>query len=154
MTGETEMRYCRRYYRLALLAALRRDLSGAALYARYALAFDAEHAGAAKLLELCLDELGEAACGSNAPDELETVRALAGQKKWSAAEKAARALPRQSVRVLNIRACLLAAGKRYARAADCFAKVLTMDHGNALAAEGFTETAARRNFLHTWLWGK
>ncbi|MDR1175121.1 MAG: hypothetical protein LBK83_06605 [Treponema sp.] len=158
MTGETEMWYRRRYYRLALLAALRRDLSVAALYASYALAFNAEHAGAAKLLELCLDELGEAACGNNAPDGLEMVRVLAGQKKWSAAEKAAQALPRQSVRVLNIRACLFAAEKRYAQAADCFAKALTMDHGNVLAAEGFAGTALRRNFpqnfLHKWRRGK
>jgi tetratricopeptide (TPR) repeat protein len=139
---------------LALLAAARRDLGNAALYARYTLALDAEHAGAAKLLELCLDELGETARVDRIPDGLETVRTLAAQKKWCAAEKAARALPRQSVRVLNIRACLLAAEKRYARAADCFAKALAMDRGNALAAEGFAETALRRNFLHRWPWGK
>jgi tetratricopeptide (TPR) repeat protein len=75
---------------------------------------------------------------------------LAGQKKWRAAEKAAQAVPRRSVRVLNIRGCLLAAAKRYAQAADCFAKALTMDRCNALAAEGFAETAARRK----WFWVK
>ncbi|MDR1446579.1 MAG: hypothetical protein LBI90_06785 [Treponema sp.] len=154
MTGETEMLYYRRYYRLALLAALRRDLGSAVLYASYALELNAEHAGAAKLLELCLDELGETVCGNRAPDELERVRVLAGQKNWRAAEKAARVLPRQSVHILNIRACLFALEKRYAQAAECFAKALAMDHGNALAAEGIAETSLRRsfpqNFLHKW----
>jgi tetratricopeptide (TPR) repeat protein len=144
-----------RYYRMALAAAVRRDLAGAVLYARYALALNVEHPGAAKLLELCLDELGEVAGGY---DDLDRVRVLAGQKKWCAAEKAARAIPRQSVHILNIRGCLLAAAKRYARAADCFARALTMDRSNALAAEGFAETSSRRNFLQSfpwkWCWGK
>ncbi|MDR2608841.1 MAG: hypothetical protein LBC57_10670 [Treponema sp.] len=158
MSGETETLYRRRYYRLALLAALRHDLGSAVLYASYVLELNAEHAGAAKLLELCLDELGETASGNRAPDGLERVRVLAGQKKWRAAEKAAQDLPRQSVRILNIRACLFSLEKRYAEAAECFAKVLTMDHGNALAAEGFVETSLRRkfprNFLHKWCWRK
>jgi tetratricopeptide (TPR) repeat protein len=146
------------YYRLALLAAQRRALSGAALYARYALAFNADHEGAAKLLELCLDELGEAVRGETLEDGLGPLRVLAGQKKWRAAEKAARVLPRQSVRILNIRGCLLAAAKRYAASSECFAKALRMDRGNALALEGFAETSSRRNFprsfLDNWSWGK
>jgi hypothetical protein len=144
---ESESRYYRRYYRLALAAAQRHDLSGAVRYARYTLALNAEHEGAAKLLELCLDELGEAAC-SVTSDGLEKVRALAGQKKWREAEKAARLLP-QNVRILNIRACLLAVSKRYSDAALCFATVLSMDRCNTGAAEGFAETAARRK----WFWG-
>jgi tetratricopeptide (TPR) repeat protein len=150
MNGELATRYYRRYYRLALAAALRRDLSGAALYARYALALNPDHEGAVKLLELCLDELGENAAGETVEDGLDHVRKLAEQKKWRAAEKAAQAVPRQSVRILNIRGCLLAAAKRYAQAAECFAKALVMDHSNALAAEGFAETSARRK----WCWGR
>jgi tetratricopeptide (TPR) repeat protein len=146
--------YYQRYYRMALIAAQRRDLSGAVLYARYALALNPEHEGAAKLLELCLDEWGEAAAGNHTEDGLETVRTLAGQKKWRAAEKAAQALPRQSVRILNIRGCLLATAKRYAGAAVCFAKALTMDRSNARAAQGFVETSSRRNGLCPWHWGK
>jgi tetratricopeptide (TPR) repeat protein len=149
MTGETETRYDRRYYRLGLWAAARRDLSGAVRYARYALAVNPAHGGAAKLLGLCRGALGEgepgeAAGGNTAGDGLTEVRALAAQKKWRAAEKAARALPCQSVRVLNLRGCLHAAGKRYAQAAACFAEALTLDHGNALAAAGFAATVARR----------
>jgi tetratricopeptide (TPR) repeat protein len=146
---ETQTRYYQRYYRLALAAAQRRDLSGASLYARYALALNPEHEGAAILLSLCLDELGEAVCDT--PDALEKVRVLAGQKKWREAEKAAKSIPRQSVRILNIRACLLAAAKRYVGAASCFAKALAMDRGNALASEGLAEVAeitARRK----WWW--
>jgi tetratricopeptide (TPR) repeat protein len=158
MNGDLE-RPQHHYYRLALVAARRRDLSAAALYARYALALNADHEGAAKLLALCLDDLGEAGGGyalsgyavgeyasGNAADGLAKVRELAGQKKWRAAEKAAQALPRRSVRILNIRGCLLAAAKRYAQAAECFAEALAMDRGNTLAAKGFAETAPRRNF--------
>jgi tetratricopeptide (TPR) repeat protein len=143
------------------LAARRRDISGAALYARLALALNPEQAGAARLLELCRDELGEcafsdaasdASCDavgeSAAGDELAKVRALTAQKKWLAAEKPAGVLPRQSVRILNIRGCLLARAQRFARAADCFAKALAMDRFNALAARGFAETQARRK----WCW--
>jgi tetratricopeptide (TPR) repeat protein len=150
MSGEFETRYYRRHYRLALAAAQRRDLNNAALYARYALALNPNHEGAAKLLELCLDELGESAAGETVGDGLGRVRELAEQKKWRAAEKAAQAVPRRSVRILNIRGCLLAAAKRYAQAADCFAKALMMDRCNALAAEGLAETAAQRK----WFWVK
>ncbi|MDR3320741.1 MAG: hypothetical protein LBS77_07580 [Desulfovibrio sp.] len=148
MTGETETRYYARCYRMALGAAKQRDLSGAVRYARYAIAVNPAHEAAPKLLTLCLGELGESICGNNTSDELATVRALAAQKKWRDAEKAARALPHQSVRVLNLRGCLLAAGKRYAPAAACFAKALTLDRGSALAATGFAETATRRK----WWW--
>ena len=51
-----------RYYRLALSAAVRRDLSGAARYARFARLLDEGQANAAKLLGLCLYELGEPEC--------------------------------------------------------------------------------------------
>jgi tetratricopeptide (TPR) repeat protein len=141
-----EARYYKRYYRLALAAARRRDLRGAVLDARCALALNPEHEGAAKLLSLCLDELGD---DDDTPDGLEKVRALVEQKKWRNAEKAAKSIPRQSVRILNIRACLLAAAKRYASSSACFAKVLTMDRCNALASEGLAETAeitARRKW--------
>ena len=48
-----------RYYRLALSSAARRDLSGAARYARFAYLLDEGQINAAKLLGLCLYELGE-----------------------------------------------------------------------------------------------
>jgi tetratricopeptide (TPR) repeat protein len=157
VNGDTESLY----YRLGLMAARRRDLKGAALYARYALALNVEHGGAAKLLEICLEELGESASGGNAPNGSETpagplaaIRALVEKKKWRAAEKIAELLPIQSVRILNIRGCLLAAAKSYARAAACFAKALTMDRFNSLAAEGFAETSRPGAFIWKWLWRK
>jgi tetratricopeptide (TPR) repeat protein len=128
---------------MALSAAVQRDLSGAAVYAQYACILDPENADAAKLLELCIDELGK-----NEEEGFDRVRALATQKKWRRAEQEARTLSCQSVRVLNIRACLLAAAKRYTQAADCFAAALGKDRFNRLAAAGLAEIATRR----TWLW--
>jgi tetratricopeptide (TPR) repeat protein len=132
-----------RYYRLALFRAVQRDLSGAAVYARYACLLDPSHDDAAKLLELCLHELGE-------EDDLERVRVLAEQKKWRAAARAASAIPHQSAAALNIRGCLWALAKRYNKAADCFAQALLKDRGSRLAAAGFAETAPRRKRF----WGR
>jgi tetratricopeptide (TPR) repeat protein len=133
----------KRYYRLALSAAVRRDLSGAAIYARYVCLVDPENGDAAKLLELCLYELGV----GGADDGFDQVRAVVAQKKWRKAEQAAQAISHQSVRVLNIRGCLLASAQRYAQAADCFATALSKDRFNRLAAAGFTETAAQRRWF-------
>jgi hypothetical protein len=108
---------------------------------------DPENGDAAKLLELCLYELGENGGGETADDSFDRVRALVAQKKWCKAEQAAQAIPRQSVRVLNIRGCLLAAAKRYVQAADCFATALSKDHFNRLAATGLVETAAKRRWF-------
>jgi tetratricopeptide (TPR) repeat protein len=108
---------------------------------------DPENGDAAKLLELCLYELGENGGGETADDGFDRVRALVAQKKWRKAEQAVRAISRQSARVLNIRGCLLAAAKRYAQAADCFAAALSKDRCNRLAAAGFAETAARRRWF-------
>ena len=47
-----------RYYRLALSKATKRDLSGAVMLAGYACEFDENNKNAARLLELCLYELG------------------------------------------------------------------------------------------------
>lgn len=47
------------YYRLALSKAMRRNLSGAVRFARGACSLNANHANAARLLKLCLYELGE-----------------------------------------------------------------------------------------------
>jgi tetratricopeptide (TPR) repeat protein len=135
------------YYRLALFRAVQRDLSGAVVYARYACLLDPSRGDAARLLELCLYELGEQ---FPAEEGLERVRVLAEQKKWLAAAKAAGAIPHQSAAVLNIRGCLLAAAGRYNKAADCFARALLKDRGSRLAAAGFAETAPRRKRF----WGR
>jgi hypothetical protein len=65
---------------------------------------------------------------------LAAVRALAEKKEWRAAAKAARIIPHQSVRLLNIQGCLWAAAKDHAKAADYFARALTRDQDNRLAA--------------------
>jgi tetratricopeptide (TPR) repeat protein len=144
-----------RYYRLALSAAVQRKLSSAVQYARYACLFDGDHEDAAKLLDLCRYELGEQAEGESADDGfglqaaqaagtipplqneaagLAAVRALVEKKKYRDAAKAARAIPHQSVRLLNIQGCLWAALKDHIKAADYFARALTGDQDNRLAA--------------------
>jgi tetratricopeptide (TPR) repeat protein len=153
-----------RYYRLALSAAAGRKLSSAVLYARYACLFDGEHQDAAKLLDLCRYELGELTDGESADDGLDSqaaqaastipslqnetaglaeVHALVEKKKWRAAAKAARTIPHQSVRLLNIQGCLWVAAKDYAKAVDYFARALTKDQDNRLAAAGLTDLAQR-----------
>jgi tetratricopeptide (TPR) repeat protein len=152
---KSKMEPDKRYYRLALSAAVRRDLSGAVIYARYACLLAPENEDAAKLLELCLYELGENSSGEVADDGFDQVRALAAQKKWRKAEQAARAIPHQSVRVLNIRGCLLAAAKRYAQAAGCFAAAMNKDRFNRLASAGFAAAnLAATNFAATAVWRK
>jgi tetratricopeptide (TPR) repeat protein len=141
----------KRYYRLALSAAVRRDLGGAAIYAQYACLLSPENGDAAKLLELCCYELGE----NGEDDGLDQVRALVTQKKWRKAEQAARTIPHQSVRVLNIRSCLLALARQYTQAVDCFAAALGKDRFNRLAtdglvAAGLAATAVQRK----WFWWK
>jgi hypothetical protein len=123
-----------RYYRLGLGAAKRRDLSAALRYASFACILAPEHTGAARLAEICRYELGEDS-GEDSEPAFERLVFLAGQKKWKAAAQAARSVPRQSVRLLNIQGCLWALAKRRAPAADCFAKALAKDRGNRLAAE-------------------
>jgi hypothetical protein len=132
-----------RYYRLGLGAAKRRDLSAAFRYASFARILDPEHGGAARLAEICRYELGEDPEEEREP-ALERLRLLAGQKKWKAAAQAARSIPRQSVRLLNIQGCLWALAKRHAPAADCFARALAKDRGNRLAAEALAELGRPR----------
>ncbi|MDR2247189.1 MAG: hypothetical protein LBE17_11070 [Treponema sp.] len=152
-----------RYYRLALSEAVRRNLSGAAIYARYAALLDPEHRNAVHLLRLCRDELGESGGTEAFPEESRTeltipadsregrekIRLLVAGKKWRAAARAARALPHQSVRVLNIQGCLWALAGNRPKAADCFAQALRKDRFNRLAAEGLAELLPKRKFL----WG-
>jgi hypothetical protein len=135
----------RHYYRMGLGAAKRRDLSAASAYAGFACLLDAEHGGASRLAEICRDELEGA---EETPEAFDRIGLLAGQKKWKAAALAAERIPYQSVRILNIRGCLLALAKRYAPAADCFAKALVKDRGNVLAAEALACLGRRRN--HLW----
>jgi tetratricopeptide (TPR) repeat protein len=157
-----------RYYRLGLAAAKRRDLSAALRYADLARLLkpqdrtnapvqgdalyengevykngEPEQDDAARLAEICRHELGSGAVN----DGMEQVAALAEQKKWQAAAKAAKAIPRQNVRVLNIQGCLWALAKRYARAADCFAASLAKDRGNRLAADALAEIGKQRKYF-------
>jgi tetratricopeptide (TPR) repeat protein len=158
--------FAARYYRLALSAAVRRDLSEAAVYARYACILDETHKNAAKLLGLCLYELGALdpardilsewpdlalAVGeaySHTGNAIEQVRSLMERRKWRKAALAAGAVPHQSARLLNIQACLFAAAKRYKTAARLFAKALEKDRGSQLAVAGLMETVSCRK----WLW--
>jgi hypothetical protein len=133
----------RRYFRLALGAAKRRDLGAALGYVSFARILDPGHGDAACLEELCRYELGEDA-GEAREEGLERVGLLAGQKRWKEAARAARDIPRQNVRLLNMQGCLWALAKRYARAADCFAGALARDQGNRLAAEALAELVRRR----------
>jgi hypothetical protein len=137
----------RRCYRLGLAAGKRRNLSAALVYAESACFLDPEHAGAARLAEICRIELGETGepREPSAESRLNRIIFLAGKKKWKAAALAAKGAP-QSVRFLAIQGCLWALAKRHGRAADCFAKVLARDRGNALAAEALACLGRRRKF--------
>ena len=131
-----------RYYRLALSAAARRNLSCATEYARYACLLDAMHKDAAKLLKLCLYELGEP-CSEYA-GKFKQIRALAALKMWKRAGAVAGSIPRQSVLVLNIQGYINACAKRYDAAARFFAKALEKDSGNSTALAGLTEISNNR----------
>jgi hypothetical protein len=99
----------RRYFALALGSAKQRDLSAALGYAVFARALDPGLGDAARLEEICRSELGEGAGGDQG---LERIALLAGQKKWKKAANAARGLPGQNVRLLNIQGCLWALAKQ------------------------------------------
>jgi hypothetical protein len=177
MTPAMDM--ARRYYRLGLAAAKRRDLGSALRYADLACLLkslgrayapnqsdmlhedgeprqdntlyqggmpheddEPEPDDMSRLAEICRYELGNDAEGG-----LEQVAALAGQKKWQAAAAAAKAVPRQTVRLLNIQGCLWYLAKRYAYAADCFANALAKDRGNRLAADALVEIRRQRKYF-------
>jgi tetratricopeptide (TPR) repeat protein len=127
------------FYRLGLAAAKRRDLGAALRYASFACILEPGHEGAARLAEICRRELE-----GTIPEQ---IGLLAGQRKWKAAAKAAKAAPCQSVRLLNLEGCLWALAKRYEQAADCFAKALEKDRGDTLAPEALAETGRRRRRL-------
>jgi hypothetical protein len=155
--AEEPAKTAERCYRLGLEAAKRQDLSAALRYGSFAAILEAEgnlrafrpaeepeQGGAARLVEICRYELGG---DFGEGRELERIALLAGQKKWKAAARAARNLPRQTVRLLNIQGCLWALAKRYAPAADCFAGALAKDRGNKLAAEALAELGRRRIYF-------
>jgi tetratricopeptide (TPR) repeat protein len=131
----------RRYYRLGLVAAERRDLSAALRYADFACILNPGYGDALCLGEICRDELGQ----TGGEPALERLSLLAGQKKWKAAALAARGVSRQTVRLLNIQGCLWALAKRDDLAADCFARALAKDRGDTLAAEALASLGRRRN---------
>ena len=62
------------YYRLALSKAVRRDLSGAVRFARNTCLLNENHEKAARLLELCLYELGEENTVLNDVNKLKSAR--------------------------------------------------------------------------------
>jgi tetratricopeptide (TPR) repeat protein len=146
-----------RYYRLGLAAAKRRDLSCALYNAELACLFSSFYRAsgqndarfqdfeqASHLVRICRYELGAEA-------GLERITSLAGQKKWYAAIAAAKAVPHQSVRLLNIQGCLWFLAKRYAQAAACFAQALSKDRGNRLAADALVEISRRRTYFWRFL---
>jgi hypothetical protein len=139
----------RHYYRLGLGAAKRRDLGAALPYAEFASLLDPGHEDAPRLAELCRSELGEPEAAREG--ELETIRLLAGQKKWKAAALAAKRIPCQNVRLLNIQGCLWALAKRPGPAARCFAGALAKDRGSLLAAGALARLGLRRNFFGCFL---
>jgi len=135
-----------RYYRLALSKAARRELSDAIRFARYACEFNENHEKAARLLALCLHELGELSVGSE--DEFKRISAAAQQKKWRQAMRLAKALPHRNVRELNIQGCVYACAKKYREAARAFAEALEKDRGNKLALAGLAEATKRRRTIN------
>ena len=163
MNGELAVQY----YRLALSAAARRDLSSAALYARSACLLGGGQENAARLLGLCLYERGELAEAQNVlssfPELAATIReecgamengferigSLVRQKKWRGAMRGARLIPHQSVRILNIQGCLCALAGDNGKAARFFAKALQKDCGDRLALAGLMEAVNRKKRL----WG-
>jgi tetratricopeptide (TPR) repeat protein len=136
------------YYRLGLAAAKRRDLTAAFRYALFAGALNPQGGDGscskdvARLAEICRYELGEAQVPA-----FEQIDLLGKQKKWAAAARAARAVPDQSVLLLNIQGCLWALAGRYAPAMDCFAGALAKDRGSIFAADALAETGRRRKRL-------
>jgi tetratricopeptide (TPR) repeat protein len=132
-----------RYYRLGLASARRRNLSAALRYASCAWLLDPGHDDAARLVEICRYELDGNIEEAREPS-FERLGVLVGKKSWKAAAKAVRHVPHQSVWLLNVQGCLWALAKRYARAADCFARALAKDRGNVLAADALAELGQRR----------
>jgi thioredoxin-like negative regulator of GroEL len=155
----------RRYYLLALSAAARGDLSDAARLAFCAFSLDAEQTNARRLLGICLLELGHTDDAANMLAEfpdladgarearaltkagLEAVERLIRRGRWRAALKAAEQIPHQSVRLLNIRGCILAGAKRYAGAGRLFALAEEKDRGAAEAPAYLREAAKRAKSL-------
>ncbi|MDR1573889.1 MAG: hypothetical protein LBS24_06225 [Clostridiales Family XIII bacterium] len=149
----------RRYYLLALSAAERSELSDAARLATRAVLLGNSRDDVLRLLGLCLYELGETESAADIlaafPDladgaretcasvraGLDETRRLARFGKWRAALKAAENIPHQSVRLLNIRGCILAGAKRYAGAGKLFALAAEKDPSGRAAPEYLRETA-------------
>ena len=133
-------------YRLALIKASQRDLSGAVMLARHARVLNKSHENAAKLLEICLCELD-----GHSPETAEDNQKIlvpVKLKKWRKAARFAGEAPHQSVRILNIRGCIYACAKRYGKAAREFSQALEKDKGNKLAAAGLAGALQCR----IWRW--
>lgn len=154
-----------RFYLLALSSAKRGDLSDAARLAYCALSLDSKQDKARRLLGICLYEFGDtqnaASILAQIPelsdaareahertvDGLSTVAQLIRRGKWRQALKAAENIPHQSVRLLNIRGCILAGEKRYVKAGRLFALAEEKDRGGHNAPGYLRETAKRVKFF-------
>jgi hypothetical protein len=74
---------------------------------------------------------------------LDEAEQFARRGKWRTALKTVEKIPHQSVRLLNIRGCILAGAKRYARAGKLFAAAMEKDAGSRAASTYLRETAKR-----------
>ena len=150
------------YYRMALFNAKHNNLSRAAELAQNAICLNPDDGRPRRLLGLCLYEMGDMDGAEKAlsafPElyeqvadehklaraEIENIRSLMAEKKTRKAEARARKIRHKSVRVLNIRACILAASKRYKKAARIFARALNKDNGDKTALSGIMATCVKR----------
>ena len=139
-----------RYYRLALSAASQRDLTEAVCLARYACMFDESHKNAARLVQLCMSELG--GLSSNLEFDAGKIKVYTTQKKWRKAARLMKAFPRQDVYALNILGCIYACAKRYGTAARFFSQALDKDRGNRLAAAGLKSITSKGSLGGLALW--
>ena len=150
------------YYRMALFCARYNDLSRAVTLARNAICLDPDDERPRRLLGLCLYEMGYMDGAEKAllifpelyrqvvdeheltREAIEKIRILVAAKKIRKAKTRARKIQNQSVRVLNIRGCLLAASKRYGKAAKIFTRALKKDSGDKTALTGIMEVCKKR----------
>lgn len=141
------------YYQMALCAARKRDITQAAAYAHYCCELFSDHERAAKLLEICLCELGdlnirrqggEGREEASIRDMCTEIRGLAQSGKWRKAAHRAAAESVQNVRMLNIQGCIHACAGHFGTSARYFSKALEKDRGNHLALKGLMEATSRK----------
>ena len=139
-----------RYYRLALSAASQRNLTEAVRLARYACMFDESHENAARLVKLCMYELGN--LNLNPMFDAGQIKVYVKQKKWRKAARLVKSFPHQNVYALNILGCIYACAKRYGMATRFFSQALDKDRGNRLAAAGLKSITSKGGLGGLALW--